>query len=192
VGESERSSGVEAAPGEESPTPADELAVLAERIQHHAIELRLTVATAESCTGGLIAHAITEVAGSSGYYIGGAVTYSDALKRTVLGVPDETLERHGAVSAQVAVAMAEGARAAFGADVAVAVTGIAGPAGGSAAKPVGLTYVCVADAHGHEVQRHRWTGDRSANKHEAARAALLLVAERIERSAVPEPAASPA
>ncbi|MEO8626206.1 MAG: CinA family protein [Candidatus Limnocylindrales bacterium] len=141
----------------------------------------LTLATAESCTGGLIGHVLTEVAGSSDYYLGGLVSYSDALKRNELGVPAEMLEKHGAVSAQTAVAMAEGARKRYGADVAVAVTGIAGPSGGSAAKPVGLTYVAVADKDGHEVQRHQWSGDRHANKVASAVAALTLLLDRLTR-----------
>lgn len=141
----------------------------------------LTLATAESCTGGLIGHVLTEVPGSSDYYLGGLVSYSDALKRNELGVPAEALEKHGAVSAQTAVAMAEGARARYAADVAVAVTGIAGPSGGSAAKPVGLTYVAVADKDGHEVQRHQWSGDRHANKVASAGAALSLLVIRLRR-----------
>jgi nicotinamide-nucleotide amidase len=160
-------------------TDQQDLVALAERIQAACLAGGVTVATAESCTGGLIGHVLTEIAGSSGYYVGGAITYSDAMKQTTLGVPAATLDAHGAVSAQVAVAMAEGARRAFGADVAVAVTGIAGPTGGSDRKPVGLTYVAVADANGHDVQRHLWTGSRSANKLDSARAALSLLVARL-------------
>ena len=138
-----------------------------------------TLATAESCTGGLVGHLLTEVAGSSEYFLGGVVAYSDEVKRRSLDVPDAAIEHHGAVSAQVAVAMAEGARARLGADVAAAVTGIAGPAGGTEAKPVGLTYVAVADAGGHDVRRYTWAGGRSENKLESARAALELVLERL-------------
>lgn len=160
-----------------------ELVELAGRLQGLCLAAGLTVATAESCTGGLIGHVLTEVPGSSGYYLGGVVSYSDALKRSALGVPGPALEQHGAVSAQVAVAMADGARGAFGADVAVAVTGVAGPGGGTDAKPVGLTYVCAADESGHEVSRFRWPGDRSANKRDSARAALLMLIGRAERLA---------
>ena len=98
-----------------------------------------------------------------------------------LGVDAATLQHHGAVSAQACIAMAEGARKRYGTDLAVAVTGIAGPGGGSAAKPVGLTYVAVADPTGHEVQRHHWLGDRHANKVASAGAALALLVERLER-----------
>ena len=138
-----------------------------------------TLATAESCTGGLLAHLLTEVPGSSEYFSGGIVCYTNEAKVTVAGVPRETLEAHGAVSAQVAVAMAEGVRARLGADVAVAVTGIAGPGGGSEAKPVGLTYVALADAAGHEVRRHLWHGDRHENKLASAEAALMLLLDRL-------------
>jgi PncC family amidohydrolase len=158
--------------------PAD-LVRLAERIQAACLGLGTTLATAESCTGGLVGHLLTEVAGSSGYYRGGAISYSDDVKRTALDVPLQTLEAHGAVSAQVAVAMAEGARRAFDADIAIAVTGIAGPSGGSEQKPVGLTYVAVADTQGHDVRRHQWSGGRSANKVDSARAAMDLLLERV-------------
>lgn len=142
--------------------------------------LGLRVATVESCTGGLVGHAITEIPGSSAYYVGGFVTYSDALKAATVGVPLDVLAAHGAVSAQVAMAMATGGRERTGADFAVSVTGIAGPDGGTPAKPVGLTYVAVADAVGVAVNRVVWTGDRSENKRQSAVAALELLLERIE------------
>ena len=137
------------------------------------------LATVESCTGGLVGHAITSVPGSSGYYLGGLITYADAVKRDLADVPREVLASHGAVSAQVAIAMAEGTRRRMGADIVVSVTGVAGPDGGSEAKPVGLTYVAVADAHGTDVRRHLWTGDRAANQLESAVAALELALERV-------------
>ena len=163
---------------------ADELTPLAGLAQSAGEALRgagLTLATAESCTGGLIGHVLTEIPGSSDYYLGGLVSYSDALKRSELGVAPAVLEKHGAVSAQTAVAMAEGARSRYGTDVALAVTGICGPSGGTDAKPVGLTYVAVADRSGHEVQRHQWSGDRHANKVASAGAALSLLVERLKR-----------
>lgn len=167
------------------PTLAEALAVqpalaeLCARIQHAFLERGWKLATAESCTGGLVGHLLTEVAGSSGYYVGGLVSYSNALKEAELGVPAETLRHHGAVSAQTAVAMAEGARRRYGADAAVAVTGIAGPDGGTPQKPVGLTYVAVADARGHDVRRFSWDGDRHANKLASARSALDLLLDRL-------------
>jgi PncC family amidohydrolase len=137
------------------------------------------VATVESCTGGLIGHALTEVPGSSGYYVGGFVTYSDDAKRGMVGVPADVLAGHGAVSAQTALAMAAGGRERTGAEIGVAVTGIAGPDGGSTAKPVGLTYVAVVDAAGSEVRRFLWSGSRADNKRASAQAAFELVLERL-------------
>lgn len=157
----------------------DTLVELARRLFDVCVERGLTVATAESCTGGLVAHSITEIAGSSTYYLGGFVTYADDVKRDQLGVGADLLAAHGAVSAQVARAMAEGARTRIGTDLAVAITGIAGPGGGSDEKPVGLTYVAVADGTGVDVRRHLWPGDRSANKRDSAVAALELLLDRL-------------
>jgi PncC family amidohydrolase len=168
---------------------ADELRALVglcEQVQALMLERGLTLATAESCTGGLIGHLLTEVSGSSDYYLGGLISYSNALKEVELGVDGETLAHHGAVSAQTCVAMADGARRRYGADVAVAVTGIAGPTGGSAAKPVGLTYVSVADADGHDVRRNVWAADRHGNKVHSAQAALELLLERLSSAPKPE------
>ena len=157
----------------------ERLVALAERLYTVCVERGLTIATAESCTGGLVAHAITEIAGSSAYFLGGFVTYADEAKRDQLGVAPELLASHGAVSAQVARAMAEGARVRLATTVAVSITGIAGPGGGSDEKPVGLTYVAVADQAGADVRRHLWSGDRSANKRDSAAAALELLLERL-------------
>ena len=158
------------------------LVALAARVQSAMVERGLKLATAESCTGGLIGYVLTENSGSSGYYVGGLISYSDDMKQRELGVDAQTLEHHGAVSAQTCVAMAEGARSRYGADVGLAVTGIAGPDGGSDQKPVGLTYVGIADANGHDVRRNIWTGDRHENKVQSAEACLLLLVERLEDS----------
>jgi PncC family amidohydrolase len=152
------------------------------QLQERCLGRGLTVATAESCTGGYIAKSITDVAGSSGYFRGGVVSYSNEVKMRLLGVPADQLAAHGAVSAQVARSMAVGVLAATGADLAVAVTGISGPGGGSPAKPVGLTYVAVADATGVEVRRFVWQGDRVANREATVRAALELLLERAPAS----------
>jgi PncC family amidohydrolase len=165
--------------GDRAQASDDALRELAARVQARFLKRKLSLATAESCTGGLVGHLLTEVAGSSEYFLGGVVSYSDDLKRSLLAVPEATLAKHGAVSAQTAVAMAEGARIRLNADVAVAVTGIAGPSGGSAAKPVGLTYVAVADVDGHDAKRFVWQGDRTANKRESAAAVLELVLDRV-------------
>lgn len=172
------SQGVSGPPGPAQRGPSALVAAVVDR----CLELGFTLATAESCTGGLLGHLLTAVPGVSRVYLGGVVSYADRVKVEQLGVALDALARHGAVSAQVAVAMADGARLRLGADVAIAVTGIAGPDGGSADKPVGLTYVAVSDARGHDVRRHRWEGDREANKAASARAALELLAERLGAS----------
>jgi PncC family amidohydrolase len=158
----------------------DPLVGRAQRLQGICLERGLTVATAESCTGGLVASAITDVSGSSGYFRGSIVAYADETKRDILGVAAAVLVAHGAVSAQVARAMAIGVRERLAVDLAVSVTGIAGPGGGSDDKPVGLTYVAAADHRGVEVRRHQWVGDRAANKRSSAEAALELLLERAE------------
>ncbi len=155
------------------------LAQLVEQLQDRCLQRGVRIATAESCTGGLIAKLITDVAGSSGYYAGGVVSYSNEIKTRMLAVPEEQLASHGAVSAQVARSMAVGAVHRMGVDFAVAVTGVSGPGGGPPAKPVGLTYVAVADAVGVEVRRFAWSGDRSANREATARAAIALLLERV-------------
>lgn len=157
----------------------DDLVVLARRLQAEFLERGYRLTTAESCTGGLVAHTITEVPGSSGYFRGGFVTYDDVAKADLLAVPTDVLTAHGAVSAQVARAMAEGARGRLDSDIAVAITGIAGPDGGTAEKPVGLTYIAVADRVGVDVRRYHWTGDRRANKAESAAAAFQLLLDRL-------------
>jgi PncC family amidohydrolase len=157
---------------------APTLLALAERLQSLCLGRRLTVATAESCTGGLVAVAMTAVPGSSGYVLGGVVSYSNAAKTSLLGVAEAALRAHGAVSAQVARAMAEGCRDRFASDLAVSVTGIAGPDGGSAAKPVGLTYIGLAGPGGLlDVRRLVFDGDREANRDAAAEAALAWLIE---------------
>jgi PncC family amidohydrolase len=161
------------------------LVQLISQLQALCLERGLSVATAESCTGGLVAKLITDVAGSSGYFRGGIVTYADETKERLLGVPAELIAGHGAVSAQVARAMAQGAVQGTGASLAVAVTGVAGPGGGTRSKPVGLTYVAVAHAGGVEVRRYLWTGDRASNRNSSARAALELVLECVTSAPAP-------
>jgi PncC family amidohydrolase len=156
----------------------DPLVELARRLQETCLARGLTVALAESCTGGLVAAALTETPGASGFFVGGVVSYSDPAKRDLLGVGSDVLMAHGAVSAQVARAMAEGARDRFGASLAGSVTGIAGPDGGSAEKPVGLTYLGVADESGVDVRRVVWSGDRATNRRDSGIALLELVLDR--------------
>jgi nicotinamide-nucleotide amidase len=134
-----------------------------------------TLAVAESCTGGLIAHRVTNVPGSSRYFKQGAVTYANEAKIAMLGVASETLERFGAVSEQVAVAMAEGMKKTAGVDYALSVTGIAGPAGGTADKPVGLVFIGLASSDGTTAHRFQFTGDRTIIRERAANQALDLL-----------------
>jgi PncC family amidohydrolase len=156
----------------------DELVAAARRLGRVLVDRGWQMATAESCTGGLLGHAITAVPKSSDHYLGGIVSYSDAVKEELLGVPGDLIEQVGAVSAEVAEAMTSGALARFGvAHLAVAVTGIAGPDGGSDDKPVGLTYVAAAIRDGRAVvERHTWPHDRDGNKRASALAALELAA----------------
>lgn len=143
---------------------------------------RRTLAVAESSTGGLIGHLITEVPGGSSVFLGGVIAYADRLKEQ-LGVPADVIASRGAVSAEVAGAMAEKVRVSAGADYGLAVTGIAGPSGGRPGKPVGLTYVAVASVSGSVAREHRFRGGRSAIKAASARAALELLWEALERDA---------
>ena len=142
----------------------------------------LTIATAESCTGGLIAAAITAIAGSSDVMDSGFITYSNAAKTRMIGVPPELIERYGAVSEEVARAMASGAIANSAASLAVAVTGVAGPGGGSALKPVGLVHVAVARRDGAVVHIELRLGNigRHAVRVETVRAALTLAYDLAE------------
>jgi CDP-diacylglycerol--glycerol-3-phosphate 3-phosphatidyltransferase len=142
----------------------------------------LTVSVAESCTGGLVGKLITDQPGSSAYFVGGLIAYSDQVKRDDLGVAAALLKRVGAVSSEVAKAMADGARSRFGTDLAVGVTGIAGPESDGSDKPVGLTYVAVASAHGTAVREFRFSGDRASNRRQAAVQALRMLVEEARAS----------
>jgi nicotinamide-nucleotide amidase len=140
-------------------TAGDPIRDAAARVLDACRRRGLKVATAESCTGGLVSGALTEIPGSSDVVDRGFVTYSDAAKEAMLGVPADILERHGAVSRETASAMAAGALAMSGADLAVAITGIAGPGGGSAEKPVGLVHFAAAARTGRHIHREKRFGD---------------------------------
>ena len=137
--------------------------------------LGLRLAVAESDTGGLLLERLTAVPGSSAVVLGGVVAYDDALKVSLLGVSEEVLRLKGAVSAEVADAMAAGVRRLAAADVAVAMTGIAGPSGSTETKPVGLAYVAAVSAESTLVREFHWTGDRAANRASSADAAVALL-----------------
>jgi PncC family amidohydrolase len=154
---------------------------LEEKIGQQLLAQGLTLATAESCTGGLVAHRLTNISGSSAYFLGGFVTYSNEAKERFVGVRHETLLDHGAVSEETAREMARGARQEMGVDVAVAITGIAGPTGGTPEKPVGLVYVALSAVDTELCRRFVWSGDRVSNKIESAEAALQLVSDYLQK-----------
>lgn len=139
-----------------------------------------TVATAESSTGGLIAKRLTDISGSSAYLIGGIVAYADEVKRQVLGVQPQTLIDYGAVSEPVAQQMADGARRLFGTTLALSVTGIAGPTGATATKPVGLHYIGLSTPQGTWVRRFVWEDSREHNRSAAADAAFRLLLDYLD------------
>ncbi len=138
-----------------------------------------TLATAESCTGGLLAAAITDLPGSSAFFTGGMVPYTNRMKHELLGVPEEVLKAKGAVSAEVAIAMAQGARERLGTDLALSITGIAGPAADETEKPVGLTFIGLAGPDLLLVRQFNWKGDRWENRRLSVEAALNLVLESL-------------
>jgi nicotinamide-nucleotide amidase len=154
----------------------ESLADLAEAVLAHHRRAGRRLATAESCTGGGIAAALTDIAGSSDVFERGFVVYSNEAKTELLGVPPALIAQHGAVSHEVAAAMAEGALARSRADVVVSVTGIAGPGGGTATKPVGLVYIgCVRRGGAPSVERHVFAGDRAAVRAATVKRALVLL-----------------
>jgi CDP-diacylglycerol--glycerol-3-phosphate 3-phosphatidyltransferase len=170
------------APGSESPVDP-----LARELGALLAKGGLTLSVAESCTGGLLAALVTDQPGSSAYFVGGLVAYANEVKRSQLGVPDALLERHGAVSREVAVAMADGARSRFATTLAASVTGIAGP-DAEGTKPVGLTYIAIATPQGTRCQEFMFSGDRWSNRRQAAGQALRLLIEAA-RSNAGKPAA---
>lgn len=166
--------------------PASEVAIL-------LLQTGMTVATAESCTGGLLAGALTEVPGSSAYFVGGVVSYDNKVKLDLLSVPSELLEAHGAVSAEVATVMAESVRALIGADIGISVTGIAGPSGATPGKPVGTTYIALSSEVGTFVQHFHFALDRAGNRASSVEAALSMLTAHLssltdmsEKSAIRE------
>jgi PncC family amidohydrolase len=140
----------------------------------------LTLSTAESCTGGLLGHRITDVPGSSDYFLGGVISYSDEAKRTLLGVDQGTLLEQGAVSEAAAREMARGVKGLFHSDLALSITGIAGPSGGTREKPVGLVYIALATPDEELCRRYIWPGDRVENKRRSAEQAMQILKEYME------------
>ncbi|MFC1497697.1 CinA family protein [Verrucomicrobiota bacterium] len=142
-------------------------------------EKGLTLAVAESCTGGLVGHQITSASGSSAYFLGGIIAYSNEVKIRELNVDAEAIDRHGAVSQEVAMQMAAGIKAKFGSDIGLGLTGIAGPEGGSRDKPVGLVYMVLADGKKYVKQCCRFDGDRSHVKAISSQTALEMIREYV-------------
>ncbi|QMV02185.1 nicotinamide-nucleotide amidohydrolase family protein [Devosia sp. D6-9] len=161
--------------GKQAPDPAKE-------VIDTLVSRKMTLATAESCTGGLLSGAITAVPGSSEAFYGGFVTYSNSAKSRMIGVPARMIQDHGAVSAPVARAMADGARNTARTDIAVSITGVAGPSGGTERKPVGLVYFAVATKDGTDVKEMRF-GDigREAIRQASIETALKMVLETLAK-----------
>lgn len=152
---------------------------LVARIGHLLTQRKWTLGVAESCTGGLVSHSITNLPGSSGFFLGGVVAYANEVKMGVLGVSSALLAAHGAVSHQVALSMAQGVKRVLGSDVGVATTGIAGPTGESPGKPVGTVFVAVSTPLGDVMEHYAWGSDREGNKRLSAEAALALLERRL-------------
>jgi nicotinamide-nucleotide amidase len=140
----------------------------------------LTLAVAESCTGGLISHRITNVSGSSRYFLGGTTAYANEIKMKLLGVSPATLEAQGAVSAETVLQMARGVRQAFGVDIGISTSGIAGPTGGTPDKPVGTTWIGFSSHEGEDARHFLFQGDRVSIKQQATEAALQLLADHLQ------------
>ena len=153
--------------------------LLGQLLRQHNLKL----ATAESCTGGLIADRITDVPGSSDYFLGGFVSYAYEAKVASLGVSWDTLKAHGAVSRETVLEMAHGARRALGADLAISVSGIAGPGGGLPEKPVGTTWIGLVTPDGERAEVFYWQGNRRENKQQSAEAALNMLIEYLQNNA---------
>ena len=150
---------------------------LEQELGKHFTATKFTLATAESCTGGLIGHRITNIPGSSEYFERGVIVYSNDAKIELLNVPPETLEHYGAVSTQTALAMADGIKALANTELGLAVTGIAGPSGGTPDKPVGLVYIALATNDGTECNEYKFQGTRDEIKTQSADAALEMVVD---------------
>lgn len=156
--------------------------MLAEEVGRLLRSKGLTVSVAESCTGGRLGDMLTDVPGSSDYFLGGVISYSNDAKVSLLGVNSKTLKVKGAVSEEVAIQMAAGARTKLGADIGIGITGIAGPAGGTPTKPVGLVYVAVSSRGSSVCSRNVFRGSRSSIKDRSARKALEMLGEFLEKT----------
>jgi len=152
---------------------------LLKKVAYQLKKQGLIVATAESCTGGLLAHTLTNIPGSSVYFERGIVSYSNRAKIELVNVPEKTLNEYGAVSAQTAEAMAVGIKNSSQVDIGIATTGIAGPTGGTKEKPVGLVYIGIATPTNVDVKKYTFSGDRLHNKESTCNAALQMLFDHI-------------
>jgi nicotinamide-nucleotide amidase len=159
--------------------PDPEVFALAQQVGERLRQHGQWLAVAESCTGGLLGAALTDVPGSSAYFLGGLISYADRVKVELLRVPEPTLRRHGAVSEQTATAMAEGVRQLLKADIGVSITGVAGP-DAEESKPAGLTFIGIAGGSS-TTHRFQWTGDRWDNRRRSVIAALELLVRALEQ-----------
>lgn len=141
----------------------------------------LKIATAESCTGGLIAHTLTNISGSSDYFDRGVVSYSNKSKTELLGVPEKLIDKYGAVSNPVAKAMADGIRVKSEVDIGISTTGIAGPTGGTKEKPVGLVFIAISTKDNIIVRKYQFGGNRIQNKYDTCKAALYMLYDNLKR-----------
>jgi PncC family amidohydrolase len=153
---------------------------LEEKLREYLHVRGLKLAAAESCTGGLVSDRITNIPGSSEYFMGGVVAYAYEAKANILGVSWDTLQTHGAVSAETVIEMARGARRVFEVDIAVSISGIAGPGGGMPEKPVGLTWFGLSTKDGERARHFIWNSDRIQNKQLSSEAALQFVVDYLE------------
>jgi len=156
---------------------------LAQQVGQALTQRGWTISAAESCTGGLLTSTLTDVAGSSAYVLGSVVSYSNEVKSALVGVKDQTLIEHGAVSEPTAREMAAGVRDLIHTDIGVSITGIAGPGGGTDEKPVGLTYIGLATPSGVQVKEHIWAGSRGENKQASVEAAFKMILQAVQTGA---------
>ena len=154
--------------------------ILEEILKEYLLARGLKLATAESCTGGLVSHRITNISGSSEYFPGGVVAYSYEAKASLLGVTWDTLNTHGAVSPETVLEMARGTRKLFDADIGISVSGIAGPTGAMPGKPIGTTWFGLSTSSGEWTRHFIWDGDREENKQYSSEAALHFVIDYLE------------
>lgn len=164
----------------DSPQDRPSLETLTTQAHRLLLRSKLTVAVAESCTGGLLGAALSSLPGSSAYFLGGVLSYADSVKTHLLGVDEAVIRENGAVSAPVALLMARGVVAAVEAHIGISITGVAGPGGGTEQKPAGTTYIAIIGPGIERVEQYCWHGDRGENRQQSVKAALILLIAYLE------------